>query len=43
MYVSTLRRFVEAMGGEIQIVAKFPDHTIRIKSFGELRDREPAT
>jgi hypothetical protein len=26
MYVSTLRRFVEAMGGELEIVARFADH-----------------
>lgn len=24
------------MGGELEIVTKFPDHTVRIKSFGEL-------
>jgi DNA-binding transcriptional regulator YiaG len=33
MYVSTLRRFIEAMGGELEITARFPDHTVRIKSF----------
>lgn len=36
MYVSTLRRFIEAMGGELELVARFPDHSIRIKSFQEL-------
>ena len=36
MYVSTLRRFIEAMGGELEIVARFPGHTVRIKSFGNL-------
>ena len=36
MYVSTLRRFVEAMGGNLEIVAKFPDHSISIKKFGDL-------
>jgi transcriptional regulator with XRE-family HTH domain len=25
LYVSTLRRFIEAMGGELEIVARFPD------------------
>ncbi|HWB16723.1 MAG TPA: XRE family transcriptional regulator [Vicinamibacterales bacterium] len=25
LYVSTLRRFVEAMGGELELVARFPD------------------
>jgi DNA-binding XRE family transcriptional regulator len=25
LYLSTLRRFIEAMGGEMEIVARFPD------------------
>jgi len=36
MYVSTLRRFVEAMGGNLEIVARFPDHSIAIKKFEDL-------
>ena len=36
MYVSTLRRFVEAMGGELDILARFPDGTVRITQFHEL-------
>ncbi|MBI4804808.1 MAG: XRE family transcriptional regulator [Desulfovibrio sp.] len=36
MYVSTLRRFVEAMGGSLDIVARFPDHSISIKKFEDL-------
>ena len=36
MYVSTLRRFIEAMGGELEIVARFPDHTIKIRNFSDL-------
>jgi predicted transcriptional regulator len=39
MYVSTLRRFVEAMGGELEITARFANHNIRIRSFQELRGR----
>lgn len=35
MYVSTLRRFV-AMGGELDIIARFPDSTVRITQFQEL-------
>jgi len=42
MYVSTLRRFIEAMGGELEITARFPDHSIRIKNFGDLAERDPA-
>jgi len=43
MYVSTLRRFIEAMGGELEIVARFPDHQVRIKSLRELTEHEPAS
>ncbi len=42
MYVSTLRRFIEAMGGELEITARFPDHNVRIKNFRDLGEREPA-
>lgn len=38
MYVSTLRRFIEAMGGELDIVARFPDHSIHIKTFSQIRE-----
>ncbi len=38
MYVSTLRRFIEAMGGELEITARFPDGTVRIRNFAELAD-----
>jgi transcriptional regulator with XRE-family HTH domain len=36
MYVSTLRRFIEAMGGELEITARFPDHQVLIKNFADL-------
>ena len=36
MYVSTLRRFIEAMGGQLDIIAHFPDGTVRITQFHEL-------
>ena len=36
MYLSTLRRFIEAMGGELEIVARFADHAVRIKNFSDL-------
>ncbi|MBZ6078064.1 XRE family transcriptional regulator [Microvirga puerhi] len=38
MYLSTLRRFIEAIGGELEIVARFQDHSVKIKSLGELRE-----
>lgn len=40
MYVSTLRRFIEAMGGELDIVARFPDHAVKIKRFSDLSEKE---
>ena len=36
MYLSTLRRFIEAMGGELEIVARFPDRSVRIRNFAGL-------
>lgn len=42
MYVSTLRRFIEAMGGELEIVARFPDHAVRIRNFADLNEKERA-
>jgi hypothetical protein len=39
MYVSTLRSYIEAMGGELDIIARFPDHAaVRITQFQELGD-----
>lgn len=43
MYVSTLRRFIEAMGGELEIVARFADHTVKIKNFADLSEPAPGT
>jgi predicted XRE-type DNA-binding protein len=40
MYVSTLRRFIEAMGGELEITARFPDHNVRIRNFSDLGNNE---
>ena len=36
MYISTLRSHIEAMGGELEVVAKFPDGSIKIRNFSEL-------
>ncbi len=33
MYVSTLRDFVRAMGGVLEVTARFPDGEIRINQF----------
>ena len=39
MYISTLRRFIEAMGGELEIRAHFPDGNVRINQFEELEEK----
>lgn len=39
MYVGTLRRFIEAMGGELEIVARFADHAVKIKNFSDLSEK----
>lgn len=36
VFVSTLRRFVQAMGGELEISAVFPDHRVTISNFSKL-------
>jgi ribosome-binding protein aMBF1 (putative translation factor) len=33
MYISTLRSHIEAMGGELEIVARFPDGSVKIANF----------
>src|SRR5215212_10731255 len=38
MYVSTLREFISAMGGELEITARFPDGSVRINQFEEEGD-----
>lgn len=42
MYVSTLRKLIRAMGGELDIVARFPDRPpIHISQFRDLDDGNP--
>ena len=36
MYISTLRSLIKAMGGDLEIVARFPDGSVRINQFEEL-------
>jgi transcriptional regulator with XRE-family HTH domain len=33
MYISTLRSYIEAMGGELDIVARFPEGEVHISQF----------
>lgn len=41
MYVSNLRRFIEAMGGELQIVAHFPEGAVTISNFAAIGEAPP--
>lgn len=38
MYISTLRSHIRAMGGELDIIATFPDGVVRISNFNDLDD-----
>ncbi len=42
MYISTLRRFIEAMGGQLEIRAQFPDGDVRINLFEDLDEKKEA-
>ncbi|SRR5258708_7282813 len=37
--LSTLRKYVEAAGGKLELVARFPDRDIKISQFAELAGR----
>ena len=37
MYISTLREYIHAMGGELDIIARFPDGEIRVNQFKDIR------
>jgi len=40
LYVSTLRSYIEAMGGDLEIVARFPDGAVRITQFKDVAETE---
>ena len=42
MYISTLRNVIKAMGGDLEIVARFPDGNVRINQFEELDEAAKA-
>ncbi|MCY3660582.1 MAG: hypothetical protein OXG36_16380 [Caldilineaceae bacterium] len=44
MYVSSLRFYIEAVGGQLKIVAEFPEGEIAITSFSDAGEgRKPLT
>ena len=36
MYLSTLRSHIEAMGGELDVIARYPDGSVKITNFADL-------
>ncbi len=40
MYISTLSKIIEAMGGELQIIAKMPNGRVQIRQFTKIRKGE---
>jgi DNA-binding XRE family transcriptional regulator len=36
MYLSTLRSHIQAMGGELEIIARFPEGVVKISNFADL-------
>jgi len=42
MYISTLRDFIAAMGGELEITARFPDGAVKIQQFEDAEQNDAA-
>lgn len=42
MYLSTLRSHIEAMGGELEVIARFPDGVVKISNFSDIGDSAAA-
>jgi predicted transcriptional regulator len=36
MYISTLRSHIKAMGGELEVIARFPDGEVKISNFSQI-------
>ena len=43
MYISTLRSHIQAMGGELNIIATFPEGEVRISNFADIQESDEAT
>ena len=41
MYWSPLRSHIEAMGGELDVIARFPDGSVKINNFTDLGTASP--
>jgi ribosome-binding protein aMBF1 (putative translation factor) len=40
MYLSTLRNHIEALGGQLEILAKFPEGEVRITNFSSIGEAD---
>lgn len=43
MQISTLGKIVEALGGELEVVAKFPSRRVKVAQFGKRSGTRPNT
>ncbi len=41
LYISTLRRYIEAMGGELTLQARFPEGAVTITQLGKIGRSDP--
>ena len=41
MYISTLRSYIEAMGGSLDVIARFPEGDVRVTLFSECQEDLP--
>jgi len=39
MQISTLQRIINALGGELEVIARFPNSTVKIEQFGKTASR----
>jgi len=39
MYISTLRNFIQAMGGDLEIIATFPEGSVQISQFENIPEK----
>lgn len=40
LYISTLRRYIEAMGGELELQAHFPEGSVTIAELGQIDESD---
>jgi len=43
LYISTLRRYIEAMGGELELQAHFPEGSVTISKLSQIEDSDEET